>query len=229
MPKKLERKEYIDFAPKQAALYRKVVSDFAKKIATLKGMDRRGMILATLGSLKQIINHPSQYSGSEEYKATESGIFTQYREIIPYLAEFLCKSLGDNNIEPLVLHGGTKAKDRQKLVDEFNGDKYYPFMLISLKAGGVGLNLTGANHVIHFDRWWNPQIESQATDRAYRIGQMKDVLVHYFICRQTVDIAIDELLENKKNLSDSVIAENKTPNLTELSNEEICKFFALRN
>ncbi len=248
LPKKLERKEYIDLAPKQAALYRKVVSDFAKKIAKLKGMDRRGMILAILGSLKQIINHPSQYSGSEEYKATESGkflrlaelvqeiyqarervlIFTQYREIIPYLAEFLCKSLGDNNIEPLVLHGGTKAKDRQKLVDEFNGDKYYPFMLISLKAGGVGLNLTGANHVIHFDRWWNPQIERQATDRAYRIGQMKDVLVHYFICSQTVDIAIDELLENKKNLSDSVIAENKTLNLTELSNEEICKFFALR-
>lgn len=198
--------------------------------------------------MKQIINHPSQYSGSEEYKATESGkflrlaelvqeiyqarervlIFTQYREIIPYLAEFLCKSLGDNNIEPLVLHGGTKAKDRQKLVDEFNGDKYYSFMLISLKAGGVGLNLTGADHVIHFDRWWNPQIERQATDRAYRIGQMKDVLVHYFICRQTVDIAIDELLENKKNLSDSVIAENKAPNLTELSNDEICKFFALR-
>lgn len=248
LPKKLEHKEYIDLTPKQAALYRKTLAAFKKAIEdTTSQTDRRGMIFATLTHLKQITNHPSQYSGNDIYKPSESGkfirlaqlveeiynarervlIFTQYKEIIPHLSAFLCDTLG-NSVQPLVLHGGVNPKERQKVVDAFNGDSYHPFMILSLRAGGVGLNLTGANHVIHFDRWWNPQIEKQASDRAYRIGQTKDVMVHYFICRQTLDMSIDELLEKKKYLSASAIAENKAPSLTTLSNKELFEFFALR-
>lgn len=248
LPKKMEYKEYIDLTPKQAALYRKTLAAFKKAIEdTTNQTDRRGMIFATLTHLKQITNHPSQYSGNDVYKPSESGkfirlaqlvediykarervlIFTQYKEIIPHLSAFLCDTLGPS-VQPLVLHGGVSPKERQKVVDAFNGDSYHPFMILSLRAGGVGLNLTGANHVIHFDRWWNPQIEKQASDRAYRIGQTKDVMVHYFICRQTLDMSIDELLEKKKYLSASAIAENKAPSLTTLSNKELYEFFALR-
>ena len=248
LPKKMEYKEYIDLTPKQAALYRKTLAAFKKAIEdTTNQTDRRGMIFATLTHLKQITNHPSQYSGNDVYKPSESGkfirlaqlveeiykarervlIFTQYKEIIPHLSAFLCDTLGPS-VQPLVLHGGVSPQERQKVVDAFNGDSYHPFMILSLRAGGVGLNLTGANHVIHFDRWWNPQIEKQASDRAYRIGQTKDVMVHYFICRQTLDMSIDELLEKKKYLSASAIAENKAPSLTTLSNKELYEFFALR-
>lgn len=248
LPKKMEHKEYIDLTPKQAALYRKTLAAFKKAIEdTTNQTDRRGMIFATLTHLKQITNHPSQYSGNDVYKPSESGkfirlaqlvediynarervlIFTQYKEIIPHLSAFLCDTLGPS-VQPLVLHGGVSPQERQKVVDAFNGDSYHPFMILSLRAGGVGLNLTGANHVIHFDRWWNPQIEKQASDRAYRIGQTKDVMVHYFICRQTLDMSIDELLEKKKYLSASAIAENKAPSLTTLSNKELYEFFALR-
>ena len=248
LPKKMEHKEYIDLTPKQAALYRKTLAAFKKAIEdTTNQTDRRGMIFATLTHLKQITNHPSQYSGNDVYKPSESGkfirlaqlveeiykarervlIFTQYKEIIPHLSAFLCDTLGPS-VQPLVLHGGVSPQERQKVVDAFNGDSYHPFMILSLRAGGVGLNLTGASHVIHFDRWWNPQIEKQASDRAYRIGQTKDVMVHYFICRQTLDMSIDELLEKKKFLSASAIAENKAPSLTTLSNKELYEFFALR-
>ena len=248
LPKKMEYKEYIDLTPKQAALYRKTLAAFKKAIEdTTNQTDRRGMIFATLTHLKQITNHPSQYSGNDVYKPSESGkfirlaqlvediykarervlIFTQYKEMIPHLSAFLCDTLGPS-VQPLVLHGGVSPQERQKVVDAFNGDSYHPFMILSLRAGGVGLNLTGANHVIHFDRWWNPQIEKQASDRAYRIGQTKDVMVHYFICRQTLDMSIDELLEKKKYLSASAIAENKAPSLTTLSNKELYEFFALR-
>lgn len=248
LPQKLERKEYIDLTNKQLVLYRKVLDKLAKQLTiNTDKMDRRSTILATLTSLKQINNHPSQYRGSDEYNLADSGkfvrlvelvkeiyaarervlIFTQYKEIIPHLAKILCDSLGDD-IEPLLLHGDTPLKERQRLVTEFNSDKYYPFMILSLKAAGVGLNLTAANHVIHFDRWWNPQVERQATDRAYRIGQRQDVLVHYFICRQTIDVSIDELLEKKRNLSENVIAENKTPAITEMNDQELREFFAFR-
>lgn len=248
LPKKMEHKEYIDLTPKQAALYRKTLAAFKKAIEdTTNQTDRRGMIFATLTHLKQITNHPSQYSGNDVYKPSESGkfirlaqlveeiynarervlIFTQYKEIIPHLSAFLCDTLG-HSVQPLVLHGGVNPQERQNVVNAFNGDSYHPFMILSLRAGGVGLNLTGANHVIHFDRWWNPQIEKQASDRAYRIGQTKDVMVHYFICRQTLDMSIDALLEKKKELSTSAIAENKAPSLTTLSNKELYEFFALR-
>lgn len=248
LPKKMEHKEYIDLTPKQAALYRKTLAAFKKAIEdTTNQTDRRGMIFTTLTHLKQITNHPSQYSGNDVYKPSESGkfirlaqlveeiynarervlIFTQYKEIIPHLSAFLCDTLG-RSVQPLVLHGGVNPQARQNVVNAFNGDSYHPFMILSLRAGGVGLNLTGANHVIHFDRWWNPQIEKQASDRAYRIGQTKDVMVHYFICRQTLDMSIDALLEKKKELSTSAIAENKAPSLTTLSNKELFEFFGLR-
>lgn len=248
LPKKMEHKEYIDLTPKQAALYRKTLAAFKKAIEdTTNQTDRRGMIFTTLTHLKQITNHPSQYSGNDVYKPSESGkfirlaqlveeiynarervlIFTQYKEIIPHLSAFLCDTLG-RSVQPLVLHGGVNPQERQNVVNAFNGDSYHPFMILSLRAGGVGLNLTGANHVIHFDRWWNPQIEKQASDRAYRIGQTKDVMVHYFICRQTLDMSIDALLEKKKELSTSAIAENKAPSLTTLSNKELFEFFGLR-
>lgn len=246
LPQKIECKEYIDLAPKQVTLYKSVVNNFKKSLSELSGMERKGIVLSTINSLKQILNHPSQYSGKSEYKSSDSGkfirlkelvkeiydrrervlIFTQYKEIIPHLVRFLEEELGD--VRGLSLDGDTPAKERQKLVKKFNGDKYYPFMILSLKAGGVGLNLTGANHIIHFDRWWNPQTERQATDRAYRIGQKKDVIVHYFICRQTLDMSLDELLEKKKMLSDKIVNENKSISLTEMTDEELRDFIELR-
>lgn len=247
LPQKIEVKEYIDIAPKQVVLYKSVVNNFKKSLVELSGIERKGIVLSTINSLKQILNHPSQYSGKSEYKSSDSGkfvrlkelvkeiydrrervlIFTQYKEIIPHLVKFLEDELG-GDVEGLYLDGDTPAKERQKLVKKFNGDKYYPFMILSLKAGGVGLNLTGANHIVHFDRWWNPQAERQATDRAYRIGQKKDVIVHYFICRQTLDMSLDELLEKKKMLSDKIVNENKSISLTEMTDEELRNFIELR-
>jgi non-specific serine/threonine protein kinase len=151
-------------------------------------------------------------------------VFTQFREITAALAAFLGGVFGSPG---LVLHGGTDVKKRKELVERFQQDSSVPFFVLSLKAGGSGLNLTAASHVIHFDRWWNPAVENQATDRAFRIGQKKNVLVHKFVCRGTVEEKIDELIESKHQLTRELFEGGAELNLTELSDKELLKLVAL--
>ena len=152
-------------------------------------------------------------------------VFTQFKEITTALSKFLSGIFG---AEGFVLHGGTSIAKRNKMVEEFQSDKYIPYMVISVKAGGTGLNLTNANHVIHFDRWWNPAVENQATDRAFRIGQTKNVMVHKLVCRGTIEAKIDELIESKKTLAQNVIgAESGESWITEMDNDQLMKLLTL--
>jgi SNF2 family DNA or RNA helicase len=200
--------------------------------------------LGFLMRFKQICNHPSQWLGDGAYTATHSGkltrlrelaesivtrqekllLFTQFQEITTVLADFLKNIFGRPG---LVLHGGTAVKDRRSLVEDFQRDEGPPFFVLSIKAGGTGLTLTAAAHVVHFDRWWNPAVENQATDRAYRIGQKKNVLVHKFVCRGTIEEKIDALIEAKQALSDQLISDSGEAVLTELSNDELLRMVAL--
>ena len=151
-------------------------------------------------------------------------VFTQFREMTEPLASYLTEIFGQSG---LVLHGGTAVKKRQGLVKSFQENDRVPFMVLSLKAGGTGLNLTAASHVIHFDRWWNPAVENQATDRAFRIGQRKNVLVHKFVCRGTVEERIDKLIASKQQLSNEVLSQGAESSLTEMSNEELITMVSL--
>jgi non-specific serine/threonine protein kinase len=151
-------------------------------------------------------------------------VFTQFREMTEPLAGFLAEVFGRTG---LVLHGGTPVKKRQRLVESFQNDDRVPFMILSLKAGGTGLNLTAASHVIHFDRWWNPAVENQATDRAFRIGQKKNVLVHKFVCRGTVEERIDEVIAGKQKLSEEILPAGAESALTEMGNEELISMVSL--
>jgi non-specific serine/threonine protein kinase len=151
-------------------------------------------------------------------------VFTQFKEITEPLSRFLA---GVFHKEGLILHGSVPVRKRKDIVKRFQGGDYVPYMVLSLKAGGVGLNLTRANHVIHFDRWWNPAVENQATDRAFRIGQEKNVLVHKFLTRGTVEEKIDRMLEEKSRLSDEVIAGTGEAWITEMKNEELMEIFQL--
>jgi non-specific serine/threonine protein kinase len=194
--------------------------------------------------LKQICNHPSQWLGDGAWDFSDSGklsrlreiaeviadkqekalVFTQFREMTTPLNTFLGSVFGR---EGLVLHGGTEVKRRKDLVKQFQEDEGVPYFVLSLKAGGSGLNLTAASHVIHFDRWWNPAVENQATDRAFRIGQTKNVLVHKFICKGTVEDKIDMLIESKKRLSEDLLEGGAETLLTEMTNHELLKLVAL--
>ena len=247
LPDKVEKTEYISLSARQVVLYRKQVEVLEQTIDSVSsGIQRRGMVLASITKLKQICNHPDQFLGQEKYAAKDSGkfdvlktlcetiynkrermlLFTQYKEIIPALESFLEKIF---HTKGLVIHGGVPVKRRQKLVEQFNGEAYVPFMILSLKAGGTGLNLTSANHVIHFDRWWNPAVENQATDRAYRIGQDKKVIVHKFVCAGTIEERIDAMLRDKSELAEQVIGESSGENwITEMTNEEILDMMRLR-
>jgi SNF2 family DNA or RNA helicase len=151
-------------------------------------------------------------------------VFTQFREVIDPLAAFLTSVFGRPG---LVLHGETAVVKRQPLVRQFQEDERVPFFVISLKAGGAGLNLTAASHVVHFDRWWNPAVENQATDRAFRIGQQKNVLVHKFVCRGTVEEKIDQLIDSKRRLSQDLLEGDGEVVLTEMGDEELLKLVAL--
>ncbi len=244
LPDKVEVKEYPSLSKKQIALYKKFVEDLEKKLARTDGIERKGLVLASLMKLKQICNHPDQYLGLEDYKKENSGkfesleqicqtiaekrervlIFTQFRELTEPLAEFLETVF---HRDGLVLHGGTSVKKRTQMVEQFNGESYVPFMVLSLKAGGVGLNLTGANHVIHFDRWWNPAVENQATDRAFRIGQTKNVIVHKFVTKGTIEEKIDAMIEEKQRLAGDILSSAGEKWITELSNEELIGLFRL--
>jgi non-specific serine/threonine protein kinase len=202
------------------------------------------LVLASLMRFKQICNHPSQWLGDGVWAEDDSGkwarlrelcevieakqekalVFTQFREVTAPLAAFLGSVFGRPG---LVLHGETEVKKRQELVKRFQEDESVPFFVLSLKAGGSGLNLTAASHVVHFDRWWNPAVENQATDRAFRIGQTKNVLVHKFLCKGTVEEKIDELIESKKQLSAELLEGGAEINVTELKDEELLRLVAL--
>jgi non-specific serine/threonine protein kinase len=244
LPDKTEVNAYCLLGRRQAALYQRSVEEMGKTISELDGIERRGVVLAFLMRFKQICNHPSQWLGDGNYDAADSGkfsrlgelaepiasrqdkvlVFTQFREMTEPLAVFLAGVFGRRG---LVLHGGTPVGKRQELVRTFQEDDRVPFIVLSLKAGGTGLNLTAASHVIHFDRWWNPAVENQATDRAFRIGQKKNVLVHKFICRGTVEERIDELIAGKRKLSDEVLLGGAESVLTEMSDEELISMVSL--
>jgi non-specific serine/threonine protein kinase len=244
LPEKTEVTAYCLLSRRQAALYEQSVTELRQAIAQREGIERRGVVLAFLLRFKQICNHPSQWLGDGRYDAADSGklarlrelaeeiaarqdkmlVFTQFREMTAPLAAFLRDVFGRGG---LVLHGGTPVRKRQSLVDSFQRDERVPFMVLSLKAGGTGLNLTAASHVVHFDRWWNPAVENQATDRAFRIGQRRNVLVHKFVCRGTVEERIDELIAGKQRLAEDVLSTGAEQALTEMSDEELISMVSL--
>jgi non-specific serine/threonine protein kinase len=243
LPDKTEVRAYCGLSRQQAALYEQAVRDLQNKLETAEGIQRRGLVLAQLMRLKQICNHPAQMLGHGDYDAKNSGkfqrlaelceelaqrqekalIFTQFREMTEPLARFLEGVFGRPG---LVLHGGIAVGKRRALVENFQRETGPPFFVLSIKAGGTGLNLTAASQVIHFDRWWNPAVENQATDRAFRIGQKRNVLVHKFVCRGTVEERIDALIEQKTDLVRDVV-EGAEQLLTEMDNDALLKFVAL--
>jgi non-specific serine/threonine protein kinase len=244
LPDKTEIKAFCALSRQQAALYQQAVKELAEQIEDSSGIQRKGLVLGFLMRFKQICNHPSQWLRDGAWAEADSGkwarlreiaevvaakqekmlVFTQFREVTGPLADFL----GSVFERPgLVLHGETEVKKRQDLVRRFQEDEGVGFFVLSLKAGGSGLNLTAASHVVHFDRWWNPAVENQATDRAFRIGQTKNVLVHKFVCRGTVEEKIDQLIESKQQLSKDLLEGGADLMLTELKDDELLKLVAL--
>jgi non-specific serine/threonine protein kinase len=244
LPDKTEIKAFCPLSRRQAALYEQAVEELTEQLADATGIRRKGLVLAFLMRFKQICNHPSQWLGDGAWAEGDSGkwgrlrdiaeviaakqekmlVFTQFREVTAPLAAFL----GSVFERPgLVLHGETAVKKRKDLVRRFQEDESVGFFVLSLKAGGAGLNLTAASHVVHFDRWWNPAVENQATDRAFRIGQTKNVLVHKFVCRGTVEEKIDQLIESKRHLSQELLEGGAGLLLTELKDDELLKMVAL--
>lgn len=244
LPDKLEQVDYVALSPKQTVLYRKLLAEMQDKVLSSDGIERRGLVLSLLLHLKQICNHPDQYLGTEEYSPSQSGkfellrqlaktiaekrervlVFTQFKEITGYLDDYLAEIFGRRGG---VIHGGVSVKQRNEIVDRFQSDSYMPYLVLSVKAGGTGLNLTNANHVIHFDRWWNPSVENQATDRAFRIGQQKNVMVHKFVCKGSVEEKIDALISSKKELAENVIGSGGESWITEMSNDELMNLLRL--
>ncbi|MHC1787132.1 MAG: DEAD/DEAH box helicase [Christensenellales bacterium] len=246
LPEKVEVTRYAPLEKRQAALYQQVVSEALAAMEGTEGIGRKGLVLTTLLQLKQICNHADQYLGQTAFLPEESGkmgllgeicqtirekrervlVFTQFREMCEPLSAVLQGIFGRGG---LVLHGGTPVKQRQQMVDTFNGEAYVPFMVLSIKAGGVGLNLTAANHVIHFDRWWNPAVENQATDRAFRIGQQRNVMVYKMVTGGTVEEKIDRMIQDKQALSREVLSFDAQSALTELSSEALKRLFQLED
>jgi superfamily II DNA or RNA helicase len=244
LPDKTEVKTFCPLSRKQGALYQQAVDDLARQLREVEGVQRRGLVLAFLTRLKQICNHPSQWLGDGAWAEGDSGkfarlrdiaevisarqekalVFTQFQETTAPLAAFLGAVFGQQG---LILHGQTGVKKRKDLVRRFQEDESVPFFVLSVRAGGVGLNLTAASHVIHFDRWWNPAVENQATDRAFRIGQSKNVLVHKFVCQGTVEDKIDQMIESKKLLAGDLLEGGMDMQLTELKDEQLLNLVAL--
>jgi non-specific serine/threonine protein kinase len=244
LPDKTEVRAFCGLSKRQAALYSKLVKELTDALQGLDGIKRRGLVLAYLMRFKQLCNHPSQLTSDGRFEPKESGkflrlaeicdeiasrqekvlIFTQFREMTEPLAGYLV-SVFDR--PGLVLHGGTAVKRRKQLIDRFQCDDGPPFFILSLKAGGTGLNLTAASHVVHFDRWWNPAVENQATDRAFRIGQKRNVLVHKFVCSGTIEEKIDALIEEKTQLSADLLGEGTERMLTEMNDAELIDLVSL--
>lgn len=243
LPDKIEIKEYCSMTKEQATLYASVLREAELILAETNGIKRRGIILATLSKLKQVCNHPAHFlrdnsailgrSGKMERlremleEVAESGdktlIFTQFVEMGHMLKQYIQEALGR---EVLFLHGGTTRRQRDIVVERFGDDDSVQVLVVSLKAGGTGLNLTAANHVFHFDRWWNPAVEDQATDRAFRIGQTRNVQVRKMICAGTFEEKIDQMIEQKKAMAESVVGTGEAW-LTEMSNDELHDILAL--
>jgi len=244
LPDKTEVRAFCGLSKRQAVIYAKLVDELARALKTLDGMQRRGLVLAYLMRFKQLCNHPSQLLGDGQFQAGDSGkfsrlteicdeiasrqekalVFTQFREMTEPLAGFLSRIFGRPG---LVLHGSTAVTRRKNLVDQFQRDDGPPFFVLSLRAGGTGLNLTQASHVLHFDRWWNPAVENQATDRAFRIGQHRNVLVHKFVCRGTIEERIDALIQEKTQLATDILEGGAEKMLTEMSDAELIRLVAL--
>jgi non-specific serine/threonine protein kinase len=243
LPDKTEVTAFCGLSKRQVALYAQAVSELANQLNTVSGIQRKGLVLAYLMRFKQVCNHPSQLAGDGTYDPAHSGkflrlreiaeelaerqekalVFTQFREITGPLSEFLEKVFGRPG---LVLHGQTPVGKRRELVEAFQRDDGPPFFVLSLKAGGTGLNLTAASHVIHFDRWWNPAVEDQATDRAFRIGQTRNVQVRKFVCAGTVEEKISAMITEKRGLAARIVGTGEQW-LTELSTSELRDLFAL--
>ncbi|WP_054710889.1 DEAD/DEAH box helicase [Bacillus sp. JCM 19041] len=243
LPEKQEQTELVQLSIEQAALYQAVVDDVSNRIQTVSAFERRAMILRTITRLKQICNHPAQFYKDHALEKHESGkwdmfihlidaihargesvlIFTQYKEMGKMISTHV-----QNRLEQQVpfLHGGLSRKQRQEVISQFQNNNDITAFVLSLKAGGVGLNLTKATNVIHYDRWWNPAVENQATDRAYRIGQTKQVQVYKLLTTGTVEERIDRLISGKQALADGILASSASQ-LTELSDEELMSFIQL--
>lgn len=244
LPEKMIVKEYCPLTKEQVSLYEAAVQDMLEKLSPLKGVARRGAVLITLMRLKQICNHPSLFLNDGSNLATRSGklerlcevleevlangeralIFTQFASFGEILKPYLETVF---STEVLFLHGKTKREDRDEMVTRFAEKKGPKIFILSLKAGGTGLNLTAANHVFHIDRWWNPAVEDQATDRAYRIGQSKNVEVHLMIAGGTLEEKIDAVLEDKRALAGSIIGTGEDW-ITGLSTEDLRELLTLR-
>ncbi len=248
LPDKTEIRTWCQLTKVQATHYEKAVRELKDAMTgeDQTGIKRRGIVLAFLMRFKQICNHPAQWGGSGDYALKGSGkfqrltelceemasrqervlIFTQFREMTHPLSELLKNVFARDG---LVLHGGTSVKERQRMVDAFQQTDGPPFFVLSLKAGGTGLNLTRASQVIHFDRWYNPAVEDQATDRAFRIGQKRNVLVHKFVCQGTIEEKIDRLIMEKRELAQDVLGATGGAEklLTDMGNEELVDFVSL--
>ena len=250
LPEKTETNVFCYLSEEQASLYETVVRDAMGEIEGSEGMERKGLVLSMMMRLKQICNHPAQYlHEADSYRvdgedrrsgklerlvalleetlsvADRSLIFTQFTEMGRLLERYLPHRLG---VDVQFLHGGTSTKKRAQMVRRFQKDEDGPaFFILSLKAGGTGLNLTRASHVFHVDRWWNPAVENQATDRAYRIGQKRNVQVHKFVCLGTLEERIDAMIETKKALAEQLIEAGEGW-LTELSTDDLRDAVSLR-
>jgi SNF2 family DNA or RNA helicase len=244
LPEKVETKVFCNLTREQATLYEAVVKEMLEKIENSEGIERKGLVLSTLLKLKQVCNHPAQFLQDRSLLPRRSGklirleemleetlaegdkalIFTQFAEMGKLLQQRLQETFA---CEALFLHGSTTKRERDAMIQRFQQDhRGAPLFVLSLKAGGLGLNLTAANHVFHFDRWWNPAVENQATDRVFRIGQKKNVQVHKLVCLGTVEEHIDEMIEQKKELAQSIIGTGEAW-LTEMSTEQLREVFAL--
>ncbi len=246
LPEKVEMKTFPELTKKQIVLYQDFVEELKNRLEEAEqGIQRKGLILSSLMKFKQICNHPDQYLGTKGFAPEESGkfirlgqlcetiyakrervlIFTQFKEMTEPVARFLETVFQHKGC---IIHGSINVKKRKVIIEKFQQKDYVPFMVLSLKAGGTGLNLTQANHVIHFDRWWNPAVEDQATDRAFRIGQKKGVLVHKFVTRGTIEDKIDAMIESKKELSKKIIADSGASIITQMDDSQLMEMFKLR-
>jgi SNF2 family DNA or RNA helicase len=237
LPDKIEQIAYAKLTREQATLYQQVVDQLLADAEQAKGMRRRGLVLAALMRLKQICNHPAHALGDGSRLAGRSGKLTRFDELVTELldaderalvftqfremGELLRTHIGEQfHFDPPFLHGGVSRTGRDRMVDSFQDGSGPPLLLVSLKAGGTGLNLTAASQVIHYDRWWNPAVEDQATDRAWRIGQHRTVNVHKLVCEGTVEERIGVVIDDKRKLAESVVGTGEAW-LSELSTDEL--------
>jgi len=245
LPEKIENNQYCTLTKEQAALYKNITHDLMAEIEQAEGINRRGIILKLLVVLKQICNHPAQYLKNDTIHPELSGkaelllqlleniyennekvlIFSQYKEMGELLQRIIHAHFGKKS---LLLHGGCSRKQRDEMVEAFQNTKMADTFILSIKAGGTGLNLTAAANVIHFDLWWNPAVEAQATDRAFRIGQKQNVIVHRLITKGTLEEKIDAMINSKKKLANLTVSSGEKW-LGELNDKELKQLISLEN